>query len=144
MALLLVATAWVGLSVYDQYEAKRLQLKALVQTAAERRGRQKQFEEKKRILLQVQRFMDKARSLGLEPQGWSVYAVNIEEPLPFAEMEQILNQCTNSAAAYYLPASLHIKAIAANQTSSVKAKPPVSSRADVAVTLKGKFLAKPE
>ena len=101
-------------------------------------------------LNEVQHFMDRAASLGLEKEKWTYYDVNIQEPVSFPEMEQILDQCNNSGAAFYKPISLHIKKTtsesvnAGQRVSNQSAKSRSGAKADLLITLNGKFLARPK
>ena len=109
-----------------------------------------ELEQKQRALLATRRFLDQAASLGLGRQFWAYYDVNIQETVSFAEMEQILNQCNNSSAAYFKPIALHIKKVTPERPKSAARAVPrpdhsgAVSNTDLSITLSGKFLAKPE
>ena len=123
--------------------------------ALEKKGALLQRQEKElalkiRTLNEVRHFMDRAAALGLEREKWTYYDVNVQEPVSFAEMEEILNQCNNSAAAFYRPISLHIKKTTsesvdtAQRVSSRSANARSGAEADLLITLSGKFLARPK
>ena len=125
----------------------------------------KEAERKVRILAKLNDFVHRARSLGLEESGWDFYEVYIDEPVTFFELEQMLNQCTNSPAYYFKPVSLHAKAGPGAKpdnrtrpefTSNIEEKSvvdkktapvtPAGSReaqkGDVLLTLKGAFVVR--
>ena len=101
------------------------------------------MERKNRILLKVERFIDKAGAMGLEPIKWSFYDVNIQDTVSFQDMEQILYQCSNSRSAYYKPISLHIKAAASDGVRKT-GRLSEDRTGDLLITLKGKFVARRE
>jgi len=105
------------------------------------RLQKKEVERKNRILLKVGRFIDKAGTMGLEPKKWSVYDVNIQDTVSFPEMKKILEQCTNSRAAYYKPISLHIKAVASDEVRKT-GRSSEDRKGDLLITLNGKFVAR--
>ncbi len=133
-------------------EALGVRLKVLQQ-------QKREAERKARILSKLNDFVHRAGSFGLEESGWDTYEVFINEPVTFAEMEQMLNQCTNSADYYFKPISLYAKTgrdpgagpavVAAEKGAGPKEKMPVTSvglqggaKGDVLLTLKGAFVVR--
>jgi len=93
---------------------------------------------KNQILSQVQNFLERAKSLGLEKEKWAVYEVNVQEAMSFAEAEQVLSQCAYSSFAYYVPALLEIKAVDSLKTNL----PGAQKKGDLFITLRGRFVAR--
>ena len=94
--------------------------------------------QKNQILSQVNDFVDRAKSLGLEKEKWVVYEVNVQDTVSFAEAEQVLSQCANSTFAYYIPVSLEIKT-----ADPLKKDPPAAQKkGDLFITLRGRFVAR--
>ena len=81
--------------------------------------------------------------MGLEENRWAVYDINIEEPVTFSEMEQILNQCANSSAYYFKPIIFHAKTMKKLDKEKMKKAISVNSedakQGDMLLTLKGVF-----
>lgn len=93
------------------------------------------------------RFVEHARSLGLERNKWASYHVNIEEPVFFPEFAQILKQTANSESYYFKPATLHVKTniesdvkTTKKNQGSVSSGPHKTKTGDVLLTLKGAFV----
>ena len=108
-----------------------------------------QLERKRRILLRVKKFIDKADALGLEESRWATYKVNIAQGVEFFEMEQIVNQCVNTPSYYFRPVSLHIKTGGELNNNEVQEKPDFKSVetledqvGDVILTLNGAFVVR--
>ncbi len=120
-----------------------LQLKLLKQ-------QQNEIRRKEKILYQVEDFVRNAKALGLEETRWSFYNVNIQEPVTFTEMEQILDQCANSSSYYFKPDLLHVRLVSDSDLKPEKTKASSSSSAesldtkvpDIHLTLRGSFIVR--
>ena len=100
-------------------------------------------------MVRVNRFINLARSLGLEKDKWAYYDVNIQEPVSFQEAEKILRQTTNSSSYYFKPATLHVttkiepdKKATQKKQSATSADSPETKEGDILLTLRGGFLVK--
>ena len=143
LAIVFVIVGHFFLRAYDHFAASLERVTMLEKKANLFRLQKKEVERKNRILLKVGRFIDKAGAMGLEPKKWSFYDVNIQDTVSFPEMEQILEQCTNSRSAYYKPISLHIKAAASDGVRKT-GRTPEDRTGDLQITLNGKFVARRE
>ncbi len=111
---------------------------------------QKKDVEKTQVqLARLNGFMRKAATLGLEQENWASYDVNIQEPVTFAQMARILNQCINTPDYYFKPVSLQVKTnVKPDQTSLKGASLPAADdsfdpgKGDVLLTLKGAFVVR--
>jgi hypothetical protein len=94
------------------------------------------------ILDKASRFSARAHKLGLQPEAWTLYDVNVQAPLAFEAAQEIVYLCSDSSLAYYWPISLEIKAPNADQRKGAvsRAKPEVP--ADVQLSVKGRFTAR--
>jgi len=108
-----------------------------------------QLERKRRILLRVKNFIDKADKLGLQESRWATYEVNIAQGIAFFEMEQIVNQCVNTPSYYFRPVSLHIKTNGESDNNEFQEKPGLKSTessedqmGDAILTLNGAFVVR--
>ena len=94
-------------------------------------------------IFRANNFIDKAKSLGLERNRWAVYDINIEKPVTFSEIEQILNQCANSSAYYFKPIIFYAKAVRELDKNKMKKAISIDSQeakqGDMLMTLKGVF-----
>jgi hypothetical protein len=107
---------------------------------------QEELSRKKRELERVNRFVNRARSLGVERDNWAYYDVDIQEPVSFAEAEEILRQTANSSAYYFKPLKLHVKTKVESNTKGGPDKPagtspdsPEAKKGDILLVLKGSF-----
>lgn len=107
------------------------------------------MERKERIMVKVNNFINRAKSLGLEKERWAFYDINIEEPVSFSEAEKILSQTINSSAYYFKPVTLHVKTkiepdknARIYKSPSTSADSPETKKADILLTLRGAFLVK--
>ncbi len=141
LAIAFVIVGHFFLRAYDHFAANLERVTMLKKKANLFRLQKKEVERKNRILLKVGRFIDKAGTMGLEPKKWSFYDVNIQDTVSFPEMEQILEQCTNSRSAYYKPISLHIKAVASDEVRKT-GRSSEDRKGDLLITLNGKFVAR--
>ena len=143
LAIAFVIVGHFFLRAYDHYAASLERVTMLKKKANLLQLQKKEVERKTRILLKVGRFIDKAGAMGLEPKKWVFYDVNIQDTVSFPEMKKILEQCTNSRAAYYKPISLHIKAAASDGVRKT-GRLSEDRTGDLLITLKGKFVARRE
>ena len=97
------------IQTYRQFIHTSEKVEALTVRARVMEQQKAELENKKRVLSRVSSYMTKVKSLGLEKSRWTVFDVNVETPVTFATMEQILNQCTNSTSYYFKPVSLRIR-----------------------------------
>lgn len=107
---------------------------------------QKELTQKKRNLERANRFVNRARSLGVGRDNWAYYDVNIEEPVSFAEAEKILRQTANSSSYYFKPVRLHIKTRLESDTKGRPDKSGVTSaesqetkQGNILLALRGSF-----
>ncbi len=94
------------------------------------------------ILKRASQFTDRVRELGLQPDAWTLYDVNVQSPLDFEAAQEMVYLCGDSSLAYYWPISLEIKkqdteGQAAGASVAHKAGP-----ADVQLSVKGRFAAR--
>ena len=107
---------------------------------------EKERTQKKRNLERANRFVNRARSLGVEGDNWAYYDVNIEEPVSFEEAAKILRQTANSSSYYFKPVRLHVKTRVAsntkdtrNKAAATSADSPQTKQGDIVLTLRGSF-----
>lgn len=149
LAVFFLIAAHFFLKAYNAYilnEEKITVLNRQVQSLFEQ---QRELERKERIMVRVNRFINRARSFGLEKDKWAFYDVNIQEPVSFQEAETILQQTTNSSTYYFKPVTLHVttkiepdKKTTQKKPSSNSADSPETKERDILLTLRGGFLVK--
>jgi hypothetical protein len=108
--------------------------------------RHEELSRKKREVERVNRFVNRARSLGMGRDNWAYYDVNIQELVSFAEAEEILRQTANSSSYYFKPLKLHVKTKVESNTKGGPGKPagtspdsPETKKGDILLILKGSF-----
>ena len=62
----------------------------------------------KRLVNRVNKFVAKAKALGLVPEAWEVYDVDIQEKVSFPQLGQILQQTTTGLNYYFEPFNLYL------------------------------------
>ncbi|GEM_PF-4489458 len=105
---LILAVALVGASLYayDTYgrfsglradlELMRIRQKVMKQQAAE-------LNQKLKTIRRVQRFMKRASAMGMRPEKWAAFDVNIQGWVSFPELEKLIEQCAPSNDVYFTP-----------------------------------------
>ena len=102
----------------------------------------------RRILSRVERFVARAKALGLERKYWEDYEVNIDEALSFPEARRILSQTSNTGSYYFMPIALNIKKDSPSGSGpGPMAGPPNTNnskekKGDISFILKGKFVVR--
>jgi hypothetical protein len=143
LAIFFFIAAHFFLTTYNRYFINRKKTEVLTLQARLLKQQKNEAELKKHSIFRANNFIDRARSLGLEENGWAVYDINIEEPVTFSEMEQILNQCANSSAYYFKPIIFYAKTVRELDKEKMKKAISVNSedtkQGDMLLTLKGVF-----
>ena len=132
---------WAGyyaLNAYSRYDSLRERQAQLIRQQRLLQQKKAEIVRQNQILDQVQDFLERAKSLGLEKENWAVYQVNVQDAMSFADAEQVLSQCAYSTFAYYVPALLEIKTIDSLKTDS----PGDQKKGDLYITLRGRFVAR--
>ena len=144
-----LASCWLGQSAYWRHQALQRHLEALTVRLRVAQDYRWQIERKKKIVARINRFLDRAESMGLTPSQWSTYDVDFDQPVSFYEMAQIIDQCTSSQNYIFKPQRLQIKTHA-GLTEYDRSGPPEVERTaatdfkgDVQLTLQGMFYTGP-
>ena len=144
LAIFFFIAAHFFLTTYNRYFINRKKAEVLTVQARLLKQQKNEAELKKHGIFRAKNFIDRAKSLGLEENRWAVYDINIEEPVTFSEMEQILNQCANSSAYYFKPIIFYAKKTV-QESDKERMKKAISVNAhetkqrDMLLTLKGVF-----
>jgi len=149
VALLVMVSAYIFLKEYGRYLARVEKLEAMKVRLRVSRNQLQETTRKHRVFSRVQTFLNRTKSLGLTHKKWATYNVNIEEPVTFDTLEQILNQCNNTPLYYFNPISLQITATAdseetPNRTANQSGQIILSKedRGDITIDLKGSFIVR--
>jgi len=149
LAIFFLISAHFFLKAYNTYILNQERITVLNRQVQFLFEEQRELERKERIMVRVNRFINRARSLGLEKSKWAYYDVNIQEPVSFQEAEKILQQTTNSSSYYFKPVTLHVttniepdKKTTPKNSSSISADSPETREGDILLTLRGGFLVK--
>ena len=103
---------------------------------------QRELVHKQAVLEQAQQFTRSARDLKLTRADWAFYDVNVQTPMSYAAAREVIDQCGDSATAYFWPISLEIKALEGEKPAPSPKQAPVGGRTDVQLTVKGRFVAR--
>lgn len=124
-------------SVLKKEKNLKIDLKLLLE-------QQTNINNKKIAITKFKRFIDTALKLELTSTGWTTLTTDINEPVTYLELEEILNQCANNNSFYFKPEIIEIKKqLSENATGKSKAKKGVIAEGkDVNLTLKGTFIVK--
>jgi hypothetical protein len=143
LAIFFFIAAYFFLTTYNRYFINRKKAEVLTLQARLLKQQKNEAELKKHSIFRANNFIDRARSLGLEENRWAVYDINIEEPVTFSEMEQILNQCANSSAYYFKPIIFYAKTARKldkeKMKKAISVNPEDTKQGDMLLTLKGVF-----
>ena len=148
LAILFAGTAYVLIDAHRTCRAVEADVSLQTARINHLEQQQKEMTRKQRILKRASRFLAAARDLGLEQQDWTVYEVNIEKPVSFPVMAQVLNQCANSSAYYFKPSRLNVNVTYGTTDETSPAPAAAASgqtdnvRGDGLLTLRGAFIAK--
>lgn len=119
----------------ERLEAQQNHLRFLNQRHAE-------LNRKTAILNKAAQFTQRAGDLGLQRSSWTFYDVNVQAPLGYEAAQEMIYQCSDSSLAYFWPISLEIKAPEKDQKTGA-ANINRMGPADVLLSVKGRFVAKP-
>jgi uncharacterized membrane protein (DUF106 family) len=75
VAIFFMTSAYFFLTAYNRYMLDQEKLKVLTRQVRLLKQRQREMDRKKRILTEVDKFINRARSLGLERDRWAYYNV---------------------------------------------------------------------
>lgn len=105
--------------------------------------RQQELVRQRHLLTQVNAFDQRVAALDLQRRQWLFYQVNVQGHFSYDAAQQIIEQCADSALAYYWPIALEIRS---GRQESERRRPgaPGAVQGDVHLTVKGRFVAKKE
>jgi hypothetical protein len=146
LGICFLVAAHFFLTAHGRYALVQEKLGVSISHARLLKERQEELSRKKREVELVNRFVNRARSLGVERDNWAYYDVNIQEPVSFAEAEEILRQTANSSSYYFKPSKLHVKTkVESNskgkldKSAGTSADSPETKKGDILLILEGSF-----
>ncbi len=149
LAVLLFLSTYFFISSYHQYEENQQNIETQKVRGRIMQQQINEMKQKRKAVLQVNSFVESAVALGLEEKNWSFYKVNIQEPVTFEELGNILSQCSNSSTHYFHPITFHVKTIKKTDSELTKKNKTTASSApiekdtgDLMVTLNGEFIVR--
>ena len=148
-AALFGAGLHMGADAYTNARQLQAQAEGLTIQTRMMRHQLGELEQKVRVLNRVGDFVDQAAIRRLTPQQWSVYEVNIQDALSFAELTRIIEQCGHGEGLVFKPISFHVSVgggrpedEGANPSKSLKRANADSASADAILELQGAFLVR--
>jgi hypothetical protein len=143
LVVLLLMAGHYFLTNYKAYVAHKEKKAVLDRQVGWLSQLQSEREQRSHSILRINNFVNTAKSLGLEQSKWSVYNVDIQDTVTFAEMKTILKQCSNADFHYFRPISFHIKSLKATGNQDKTSEIPFENvEGDILMTLKGAFVVK--
>jgi hypothetical protein len=146
LGICFLVAAHFSLTAYQRYALVREKLGISISHARVLKEGKERLSRKKRDVERVNRFVKRARSLGVERDNWAYYDVDIQEPVSFAEAEEILRQTANCSLYYFKPSKLHVKTKVESHAQGGPGKPagtssdsPEAKKGDILLILKGSF-----
>lgn len=116
-----------------------------------------ELNQKVKIIQRVQQFMDEARQRSMTPDQWSVYEVDLQGGVTFAELARIVEQCDSRSGIYFQPAFFHVQSLTTDdpdqsRPEAVSSLPaaaqhdaadgPAPESGDVRLSLRGAFVVR--
>lgn len=130
------------MGAYREMQRHQAELAAHKTELARLNLQQDELRRKRQILDQVSDFTARATSLGLVPEAWSFYDVNVAGGFSYETARQIIEQCSESPLAYYWPISLEIGAVKPEETRPAQGQAAAAPKGDVQLAVKGQFVAR--
>jgi hypothetical protein len=105
-----------------------------------------ELQHKVKVIEEVNAFVGGAEDLGLVPSNWTRYEVDIQAPLRFDALAEILGQCRSTTYYYFQPQHLKVhlagRSGAGAATGEGAAVDDTGEAGDLFLQLKGTFLAR--
>jgi len=150
IVLMFAVSSHFGAQAY--FQARHLEIQVEHMTARTRLMKQQvgELEQKLRIIQRVNDFAGHARDLGLTPEAWARYDVQVQDALTFKELAQMIEQCIHNKDLYFQPLSFHVAVGHAGSASEtlgqeLKAIPADANDQqpnDLVLSLKGAFFVR--
>jgi hypothetical protein len=149
--LLLGGAVHFFLNAYQDHRGQRALLERIQFREDFVRRQITEMAQKRKVIERVNAFVGGAEDLGLAPSNWTRYEVNIETPLRFNALDEILRQCTNTPYYYFQPKYLKVHLAGQNsedgadegaEASQAVAADDGDAQGDLLLQLKGTFLAR--
>jgi hypothetical protein len=153
--LLLAGAGHFFLNAYQNHQMQRARLERVRFRQDFVKRQMAELQHKINVIEQVNAFSGGAADLGLVPANWTRYEVDIEAPLKFPALADILRQCTSTATYYFLPDYLKVHLagqptldggeqddLSPSTEASAEADAVRAEAGDLFLQLKGSFLAR--
>ena len=145
--LLLGGAGHYFLNAYQVHRSERARLEKIRFRHDFVRRQIDELQHKIRVIEQVNAFAGGAEDLGLMPSNWTRYEVNVDAPLRFDALSEIVRQCSSTPYYYFHPE--HLKVHLAGQpagegaaAAATMADDRAEETGDLLLQLKGTFLAR--
>ena len=106
---------------------------------------QKDIQKKISYIEKIKDFISNVESDGLQKRFWSSYDVNYEERVSFKELNQLLNQCSNTYGYFFNPISLVLQKASINEKYLKNSSNIINedvNKMEILLKLQGKFIVK--
>ena len=143
--LILSAAFYFFLESYHGFQKNENGLAGITRQVRLIKKQHKKQKQKIQLLAEVERFVQRAKKLGLNEDNWASYPVNIQDKLFLADLEKIIFQAKNSDSYYFRPASLFLNIPSGsgdNGTNKTGRAQNPDEEGDIYVTLNGAFVVR--
>jgi dTDP-4-dehydrorhamnose reductase len=146
LAILIMAAGYFSLKELGRYVAVMKKLENQEIRLQLVRSQLQQSNRIRKVIDRIQRFLNRAKTLGLTEKKWATYNVSVEEPVTYDEFQQILDQCNHTALFYFNPIRLHISRSSGTESDAPpRPRTPGAGSAeqkngDLLINLKGAFV----
>ncbi|PIE61953.1 MAG: hypothetical protein CSA29_00650 [Desulfobacterales bacterium] len=162
LAAFFLISGWYASQSYNAYQINIKKLDILRSQERYLKNRITTFEEKKEVLAQVADFTRRAEQLGVSPEKWDRFEVDLQHiSMSFHELQTLLDQANSNPSYYFIPQQLWVrvggmpsifKTTPSNEMNfngrvedNTSSEPPASGKqsdSDIVVSLEGRFLVR--
>jgi hypothetical protein len=152
VALIFAAGTQFGLRAYFRARSLAVQVENLTVRTRLMKQQAGELAQKLRLTQRVNGFVAHARDLGLTPEGWARYDVNVQDSFSFRELARMIDQCVHDKDYYFVPLSFHVATGSAKNASDAAGESPKTIQrpgddgtqrtADLVLSLKGAFFVR--
>lgn len=146
---LFIAGFHMGTVAYKQARQQMVRVEGMTTRIRTMRHQVGELEQKVRVLNRVGDFVDQVTARQLTPEEWSIYEVNIQDAMSFAELARIIEQCGHGDGLVFKPISFQVSVAGGRQeddtgslSSSVKRTDADNVTMDATLKLQGAFLVR--
>jgi len=143
--ILLILCSYFCINKSKDYFADKSLLNKLQLYNSRLLRQQKDIQKKISYIEKIKDFIGSVESDGFQKRFWSSYDVNYEERVSFKELNQLLNQCSNTYGYFFNPISLVLQKASINEKYLNDSSNIINedvNKMEILLKLQGKFIVK--